>query len=623
MKITLDTEVEMKDRREDVMSEEEIKLADKYIDWFRSAWHDKDNRGLFDRWELMDRYWEGDVNLPEDDEDPGSNTNIINPNIEGQTALTIEKNVSVLANPIEPSDVPFCEIGQIIGQFIIDQNRMKRKLDIATRRFKKFGEAIFSVFFNPELLEGMGLPWLKSWNPAYVFWDPNVTDVYEIQNGRFVIAVCNKSLYWAKNNPAFDSERAEIIWPSFHPVESEWLYGEDEGEHDEITRDNYMHMFVFTKERKKVRLIQMSGCGVILWDSKDHEIKLPENTYPFFVAPDQPREGTTYAKGGAEHLINTQDLINDLDDQMRINARLTGNIQKIVGTKSGIDIDKWTNEPGLNIPAVDTKEWDMVKPPEMPNYIIQRRNDAIYNERPIISRFSDQLAGIQQRGVDTATEALALHQSGLAGVDRDKMIIEETLSEAIVYALELVKENWTEEQAFRITNKRNTFVWFRASDLKKAPKLKPVDEGFRRKWMDANPDTPVPEYMISTTSEGQPLTKSARFDMKVSIGAGVPNNKAFRYTVTKESYMSGAMSIPEYRQRLREYDILPETSWEQEQAIVAKLEQQKMAAATKGTEEQRPYADIEGLSASGRPAALKNLGGGVLDSVASPDRKGA
>lgn len=617
----IDNMLETKDRREDIMSEDEIKLADKYIDWFRSSWYDKDNRGLFDKWELIDRYWEGDVNLPEDDEDPGSNTNIINPNIEGQTALTIEKDVSVMANPVEPSDIPFAEIGQVIGQFIIDQNKMKRKLDVATRRFKKFGMAIFSVFFDPKLLEGMGLPWIKSWNPAYVFFDPNVTDVYDYQNGRFLIAVCNKSIYWAEE---MFGERANVIIPSFHPVESDWIYGEDAGEHDELSSDNYMHMFVFTKKNGKVRLIQMSGCGVILWDSKEHpEIKLPDNWYPFFVAPDQPREGTAYAKGGAEHLIHTQDLINDLDDQIRINARLTGNIQKVVGTRSGIDIDKWTNEPGLNIPATDVNEWQMVKPPEMPQYIIQRRNEALYNERPIISRFSDQLAGIQQRGVDTATEALALHQSGLAGVDRDKMVIEETLSEVICYALELVKENWTEEQAFRITNKRNAFIWFRASDLKKIPKLRPADDDFRRKWLEYNPDKPVPEYMISTDGSGQPLVKSARFDMKVSIGAGVPDNKAFRYTVTKETFMNGAMSIPEYRQRMREYGILPETSWEQEQQTIAKLEQMKMAQGAKTQDEEEPYADISGLSASGHPAALKNLGGGILDSVASPDRAGA
>jgi len=605
---------EEQDIRTSVMDDDQMERADKYVDWFRSSWTDKENRGLFDKWELMESYWEGEVNLPENDEDPGSNTNIINANIEGQTALMIEKNISITVDPIEPSDVPFCEYARVIGQFILDKNIMKRKLDIASRRYKKFGEAIFSVFFDVDMLEGMGLPWIKSWNPAYIFYDPNITDVYEINDGRFLIAVCNKSLHWAEN--MFGKDKAKAIMPSYHPMETEWMYGEDEGEHDELTRDNYLHMFVFTKEKKKIRLEQISGDGVLLWDSKDHpELKFPKGRYPFFVAPDLPREGTTYAKGGGELLLNTQDTIDDLDDQIRINARLTGNIQKVIGTKSGIDVEKWTNEPGLNIPAMDVDEWAVVKPPDMPNYILERRKEALYSERSIISRFSDQMTGIQQKGVDTATEALALHQSGLAGIDRDKMVIQETLSEALIYALELASENWTEEQAFRITNKESEFLWFKASNLKKIPKLTPSDSVFRRKWTKTNPDKPVPEYMIATDTKGNPLTKSAAFDFKVSIGAGMPNNKAFRYTVTKEAFASGAMDIREYRQRLRDYDVLPENSWEQEQAMIAKLEQQKMmqsmpkGGSPNGLDVNRPNADIEGLSPSGSPAALNNLGG--------------
>jgi len=103
-------EIEERDMRSDIMSEEEIERADMYVDYFRSAWTDKENRGLFDKWEKIDMYWEGDANLPEDDEDPASNTNIINANIEGQAALTIEKDLSVIADPVEPSDAPFCEL---------------------------------------------------------------------------------------------------------------------------------------------------------------------------------------------------------------------------------------------------------------------------------------------------------------------------------------------------------------------------------------------------------------------------------------------------------------------------------------------------------------------------------
>ncbi|HOM03518.1 MAG TPA: hypothetical protein PLH43_11950 [Acetivibrio sp.] len=610
--------------REKLMTEEDIKLTDRYMDWFKSSWQDKESRGLFDKWELADLYWEGDVNLPESDDDPGSNTNIINPNIEGQVALTVEHNISILANPREPSDVPFAEHAQIIGQFIIDKNKMRKKLEVFARRRKKFGLGIISVMWNPKALDKMGLPEFKCWNPAYVFFDPNITDVYDIQSGRFVIAVCNKSIFWAEET--FGEDKATAILPAYHPMESEWLFGEESSEHDDITRDNYMHMFVFTKKKGKIRLIQMSSCGIKLWDSEEHSsIVFPKDIYPFFICPDMAREGTTYAKSTAELLFHIQDLINDLDDQIRINARLTGNIQKVVGTASGIDIDKWTNEPGLNIPAADPAAWQMVKPPEMPNYIFERRNQALYNERQIISRFSDQLTGIRQRGVDTATEALALQQSGLAGIDHDKAMIEETLGEALEYALELAKENWTEEQAFRITNKRNTFLWYNPSKLKKVPRLIPVSEEYRQQWLSINPDLPVPEYMQAMDKDENgnevPATKNATFDIIVSIGAGIPNNKAFRYNAVKETFVNGAMDIQEYRQRIRELGVLPETSWEQEQEKIKKLEQLQMLRATRGRDiagldipegEGQNY-DIEGLTVKGAPAALAEMKGELLN----------
>ena len=609
--------------REKVMNEKDIELTNKYIDWFKSSWMDKDNRGLFDKWELADLYWEGDINLPESDDDPASNTNIINPNIEGQVALTTENNISILADPREPSDAPFVEHIQVIGQFIIDANKMRKKLEQFSRRRKKFGLGIMSVIWNQKALDKMGIPEFKCWNPAYVFFDPNVTDVYDIQSGRFIIAVCNKSIFWAEET--FGEEKAAAIEPCYHPVESEWLFDEDMSQSDEISRDNYMHMFVFTKKKGKIRLVQMSGCGVKLWDSEEHDIVFPDNTYPFFVCPDMLREGTVYAKSTAELLFNTQDLINDLDDQIRINARLTGNIQKVIGTSSGIDVDKWTNEPGLNITASDPNAWKMVNPPEIPNYIFSRREEALYNERQLISRFSDQMVGIRQRGVDTATEALALQQSGLAGIDHDKAMIEETLSEAMEYALELVKDNWTEEYAFRITNKRNNFLWYNPSKLKKIPRLIPVSEAYRAKWVKANPNLPVPEYMQATDKNGngetERATKNAKFDIKVSIGSGIPNNKAFRYNAVKETFVNGAMDIREYRQRVRELGVLPENSWEQEQAVISKLEQLQQTRASRGreiggidiSEKEGQNYDVEGLNAKGVPAQLAEMKGELLD----------
>lgn len=577
---TTNSDREKKDRRTDIMTPEEIALADKLLDWYRSAWMDKENRGLFEKWETIDLYWEGDANEPESDNDPASNTNLINPNVEGQVAYLIEQNIAIQTKGRTPSDVPFADTARIILEFVKEQNKMRRKLDVHERRRMKFGTGIFRVLFDPDKLDGMGLPVIDVCNPAYVFPDPNITDVYKIQEGRFVIEVMNKSISWARESGMYPEDRVNAIEPGYEPMETALIFGEEDGESDEISRDHYLHMLVWfrdkvtTKDEEtgeevtewKIRLVEMSGDGIILRDTKDDpNFIIPGNIYPYFFTPDMYREGTVWGKGTAELLIDTQDLVNDLDDQIRINARLTGNPQRWFSTASGIDPDKWTNEPGLILPTdLDGAHPGLghLTPPSMPEYILKRRDQAFGIERQVQTRFGDQQTGVKQQGVDTATEALALQQGANAGVQHKKLLLEETLSDMFEYILELCMEYWTEEQAFRVTERDDNFMFFRPSDLKEIPVLIPADEGYQRNFarqlqmMLGIPVENAPRYKpLLDTETNEPVTKKVALDITVTVGAGLPANKAFVYTVIKEN----AQIIPPatYLKLLREYVGLP------------------------------------------------------------------
>ncbi|MFT9498257.1 portal protein [Anaerosolibacter sp.] len=590
--------------KHDVMSEAEIKEANKFMDYYRSSWRDKENRGLFDKWEKMDLYWEGEVNLPESDADPGSNTNIIHPNVEGQVALLVEQNIAIQTEPVGPSDMPFQDAARIMLEFVKEKNKMKRKLDVHERRREKYGTGIFRVTFNPDALNGFGLPEIRPCNPAYVFTDPNIIDIYDVQDGEFIIESMMKSLYWAQNNERFDEERAKAIMPGFSPIEGDYIFGEDDGENDEISRNNYLHLLVWTKKKGKLRLVEMSACGAILYDSMkdDEEGYYPNNKYPYFFTPMYYREGTVWAKGDAELLIDNQDLINDLDDQMRMNARLSGNPQKVINTASGIDVDKWTNEPSLNIPANDPNNaFRMVEPPNMPAYIQNRRDMALMTERQIITRFSDQMTGQRVKGVDTATEALSLQQAGATGIDHKKLLLQETLSDVFEYILDMIKEYYTEEQAFRITEKENQFIFFRGSQLKEVPYMIPASQSFVNGFTANNPDAEPPQWMQNGTE-----TKEAMFDIKVTVGAGMPNNKAFIYQVIREAFRDGVLTPQEYRKLLIQYVALPveeEPPMQTPQPMdINMINADVMGGAN---------PEVAGLSQRGNPAGLGMLGGGM------------
>ena len=197
--------------REELMSSEEKLLAEQILDNYREAYDDKDKLGIFDEMELAEMYWNGDFEEPENSDDPASNTNIINTNIESQVANMMDQTIDIEPKPYEPSDRPYIPKIRVMFDRILKANVMPRKIEDHERKKSKFGTGIFRVMFNPDMLEGIGCPEIKVVNPAYIFPDPNIKDVYAIQEGQFMIETIPKSIYWAEKK--FGKDRARAIFP--------------------------------------------------------------------------------------------------------------------------------------------------------------------------------------------------------------------------------------------------------------------------------------------------------------------------------------------------------------------------------------------------------------------------
>ena len=564
-----------------LMDSKEQKEAEKFVTWYRKAHEDKSNRGLFSRWEEIERYWEGTPDEPLDEEDPCSNTNITNTNVEGKVALLVEQNLAVQVDPIEPSDNPFCERVRILADFIRDKNKMFRKIDIHERRREKFGTGIFRVLWDFDAIDELGLPIIDIINPAYFFVDPAITDPYKLQQARYVIEVESKSIYSARLK--YGDDVAEAIIPNYDPVQNTFM-----PEQGEIDDEVYLHMYIYTRYRDdagdtKLRLVEMTGDGLILSDTKkkleeqnkkvkkdkkskeksdkedEDEIRIfPNDKYPYFVTPDMYREGSFWGKASAELIIPVSDAIDELDNQILANARLVGNPIRLVAANSGIDVEKITNEPGLMIPTNDINGTRWENPPTMPQYILNKRQELMTQDRQIVTRFSDQQIGYRVKGIDTATESLNLQQNGNTAIDYKKGLLQETLSEVFGYAIELALLNWDTDIMFRITgeNGEESFESFNPASLNEIPLLIESDTEYRDKykenWLKNNKgkkeeDLDPEEYKYMQVGDE---TRKIKYDLKVAVGAGLPANKAFRYNVMSESYSKGALTKKEYRSYL-------------------------------------------------------------------------
>ena len=633
---------EKKARKQALMSDKEIELSEQYLLWYRRGYEDKQRLGLIDKWKDVEKYWEGEFEY-DDENDPAPNTNITNSNVEGKTALLCDQTIAIQVDPREPGDRPFCDMARTLADFIKERNKMYRKIEVHERRREMFGTGIFRVLWDFDRLDGKGIPEISPIHPDRIVVDPAITDVYDIQEAQYIIEAKSKSLYSAYME--YGEEIADAIIPNYDPVQN--LIQENDEE-------QYVHLMIWTRYKdngkRKLRLVEMSGDGVILKDTKKEienynkekeaeqeerlfkgEIKekreeklelFPNDKYPYFFTPDMHRENTIWGKASAELILPISDQIDEIDDSTLRNARLTGNPMGLVSNSSGIDPGKVTNAAGEMVLTNDMNGFKWQAPPQMPNYILNRRTELINNDRQIVTRFSDQMIGKQQQGVSTATESLALQNSGNSMIEHKKGLLQETLSEVFEYALELALINWNTTMVFRITGDKgeDDFVEFNPDRLNKIPLMIEADteyrEEYKKKWQERNKGKNLEELDPNEYKYMQVdnETRKIQYDLSVSVGAGLPNNRAYRYSIVRQMYVDKALAKREYRNYMikqmgMNIPEIPDTDTEQQEIGI--YDEEKIKQMQQQAIEQQ-NANIEGLTANGNPS-IKQVQGGLLN----------
>lgn len=632
---------EKKARRRAIMTDSEIELAEQYLLWYRRGYADKKRLGLIEKWEDVEKYWEGDFEY-EDDNDPAPNTNITNSNVEGKTALLCDQTIAVQVDPREPGDKPFCDMVRTLADYIKDRNKMYRKIEVHERRREMFGTGIFRVLWDFDKLNGKGMPVITPIHPNRLIVDPAITDIYDTQEAQYMIEAKSKSIYSARVE--YGDEKADAIIPNLDPVQN--LIQEND-------EDQYVHLMVWTRYKengkRKLRLVEMSGDGVILRDTKkelenynkkmEEEDELaflkgrkkkkeyketelfPNDSYPYFFTPDMHRENTIWGKASAELILPISDQIDEIDDNILRNGRITGNPMGLVSNSSGIDPESVTNAAGQMLPTNDINGFKWLQPPSMPNYILERRNQLMNSDRQVVTRFTDQMIGKQQSGVDTATESLALQNSGNSMIEHKKGLLQETLSEVFEYSIELALINWNTTMVFRIIgeNGQDDFTEFNPDRLNKVPLMIESDTEYRNKyreeWRKRNPGKNIEELDPNEYKymQVENETRKVEYDLSVSVGAGLPNNKAYRYSIVRQMYADGVLSKKEYRSYMikalgMNIPEIPESLTEQQQIGI--IDESDMKKQQEEIERQQAQnTNIEGLSANGNPAPNQLKGG--------------
>ena len=570
----------MDDKPRDIMDERHIEhtqapqtpeqhaLAMRVQELFRGAFEAKDQMDLMDKWATFDDYKHGRQNPPQTPDHPGSETNIIHPIIESQISDLTDKPFSTTAEGREPGDDMFSDDVRNLMDFVLERNQFPVKLDVSEHDRVELGTTVIKVYYDSEGLQGRGLPSFEIVSPANFFPDPKWTAAHLLQECEFVIHAVSRPLSWIRAKfPKLGKYVVREVTCPYDPDLDLDSFKTDEVELSTSQKAMLIECYM-RDEDGEVYCVHVAN-HLVLEDSREvlaGRRLQRRNLFPFVAIPCYTQRGTGWGQGDVELLIPTQDLINDLDDQIRMNARLMGNPQIVVGRGAGKAFDnrKWTNKPGLRIPMVDHNAYSVVQGQPVSRDVPVRREKA-FEEANIISGRPDVNRGEAPGQITAASAILALQQAGQKAVLHKARMWKQGWSRVLELLFDEVMEHWDEPMWVRINGDKPDYKFVDPTALRQVPiivpDLDPSSEDSIKQLTDLEPLTVDEEPMFDADGAPMmrevPMTREAEFDLSLSIGDGLPSDKTFLYQTMIElsaKMIEGrpVISWQEFRNFLRE-----------------------------------------------------------------------
>jgi hypothetical protein len=429
-------------------------------------------------------------------------TNICFSIVESIIPQLTDNRPQIVTLPTEPGDEEKAEILSKIIEYIWDVRDMDYKLIINERTRIKHGMGIYKVFWNPELLKGLGDIDIINVPLDQFFISPRAKSV---QDSDYVIYASQKTTDYIKKR--YGKE-----------VEADKKYEEiavfDDTD-DSPRRDNKVLLIEYwTKENGQIRLVTIAG-DTLLRDEKEF---YKHGRYPFVAIPAFPVEKKFWAMGVLSQIISPQMIVNLLDQQILDNARLGGNGTILNGAGSGLNKRNITNMPykilDVNDPSQVKFESGQPIPSFIPNHLETKKRDA-----ESVSGIHDVTQGKAPSGVTAASAILALQESANQRVRLLGRTLEAGLKEIGELIIELVREFYNEERYIRVLgdNYKTEFIKFKSDSLKTSREYDVFNEEkgeLEKQVIEIDPD----------------------FDVRVEVGSSMQYSKAFLYEQAKELF---------------------------------------------------------------------------------------
>jgi hypothetical protein len=187
--------------------------------------------------------------------------------------------------------------------------------------------------------------------------------------------------------------------------------------------------------------------GIVFTDKPNPYI---DGNFPFLLLKDYDVPGQFWGEGEVAQLLSPQQYMNELNNAIIDNAKVTANAPWVIDKNSGIGEGKITSRAGLIIRKNPGTEVKREQPVNMPNYVATAV-DSLKGDMEQVSGIFDSIKGNSETGVYTAQGILALQEAGQARIRLKVKLLEQTLSNVAKTWVSRIRQFWKEQRFIGVT----------------------------------------------------------------------------------------------------------------------------------------------------------------------------
>jgi len=205
------------------------------------------------------------------------------------------------------------------------------------------------------------------------------------------------------------------------------------------------------KKRKypKGRVITVAPeAGIVL---NDRANPYNDGKFPFVLIKDYDVPFQFFGNGDVEQLLSPQFSLNELNNAVIDNAKLTANSPWIVDKNAGIPFNSLTNETGLVVRKNPGTDVARLNPTTMPQYVSNKIIE-LKQDIETIAGVHNSTRGQAGDSVVAAQAIMALQEAGQARVRLKVRIMERALARLATMWYARMQQFWKDDRVIRVSN---------------------------------------------------------------------------------------------------------------------------------------------------------------------------